>query len=58
MRDTALKTVLIDEEIAMERTLLTQLREAGVLTPETELIFKANIESLEYIVENESGLAI
>ena len=58
MRDTALKTVLIEEEIAMEQALLKQLEEMGKLTPETALVFETNIESLSYIVENENGLAI
>ena len=58
MRNTALKTILLEEEIAMEKALLKQLEEIGKLTPETKLVFEANIESLEYIVENETGLAI
>lgn len=58
MRNTAIKTVLLEEEITNEVNLLKELKEAGVLTPEIELIFKNNIENLEYIVENENGLAI
>ena len=58
MRNTALKTVLIEEEIANEKALLKQLEEMGKLTPETKLVFETNIQSLEYIVENETGLAI
>lgn len=58
MRNTAIKTVLLEEEITNEVNLLKELKEAGVLTPEIELIFKNNIENLEYIVENENGLAV
>jgi len=58
MRNTALKTVIVQEEIAREKALLKELKELGSITPEIELIFTTNIESLEYIVENESGLAV
>jgi hypothetical protein len=58
MRNTALKTILLEEEIAMEKILLKELEEAGKLSPETRLVFESNIKSLEYIVEHENGLAI
>ena len=58
MRNTAIKTVLLEEEIARELALYVELMEAGTMTPEIELVFKNNVENLEYIIENESGLTV
>ena len=60
MRNTAIKTILLEEEIAHEKELIALLKKdadrndyGGVIT-----LMKENISSLEYIVEHENGLTV